>query len=84
VQQPGGVLDQVQQSVQSVAAASQSLQQGSVVRINRLLDSADKTSRQLGHAVSTLDDNPQTLLYGPPWVMPGPGEPGFVAPRSTP
>ena len=37
-------------------------------------------SRQLTHTLQMLEDAPQSLLFGPPPVAPGPGEPGFAAP----
>lgn len=37
-------------------------------------------SRQLTRTLQMLEDAPQSVLFGPPPVAPGPGEPGFVAP----
>lgn len=37
-------------------------------------------SRQLTHTLQMLEDAPQSMLFGPPPVAPGPGEAGFVAP----
>ena len=84
LQQPGGVLDQTQQSLQSLAATGQTLQQGSLSRLNRLMDNADRSARQFGRTAALLDESPQSLIYGPPLLLPGPGEPGFVTPRGAP
>lgn len=83
LQQPGGTLDQLQQGVGALAGAGQSVQQFSLPRLNRTLDEAGRSVRQVGRAAATLDDNPQALIYGPALPLPGPGEPGFVVPRGA-
>lgn len=83
LQQPGGTLDQLQQGAVALAGTGQAVQQSSLPRLNRTLDETGHTARQIGRAAATLDDNPQALLYGPPLVLPGPGEPGFVIPRGA-
>jgi phospholipid/cholesterol/gamma-HCH transport system substrate-binding protein len=83
LQQPGGTLDQLQQGVGALSATGQAVQQGSLPRLNQTLEDTRRTARQLGRAASTLDENPQALIYGAPLALPGPGEPGFVAPRDA-
>lgn len=83
LQQPGGTLDQLQQGVGALSATGQAVQQGSLPRLHQTLDDTGRTVRQLGRAASTLDENPQALIYGAPLALPGPGEPGFVAPRGA-
>ena len=39
-----------------------------------------QVSRQAGRAVERLEQEPQSLIYGPSAPRPGPGEPGFLAP----
>lgn len=80
LQQPGGTLDQLREGAGALAATGQALQQSSLPRLNRALEDAGRSVRQVGRAAATLDDNPQSLIYGPPRVVPGPGEAGFVAP----
>lgn len=80
LQQPGGTLDQLQQGADALSATGQALQQSSLPRLNRLLEGADRSVRQMGRAAAPLDDNPQALIYGPPRLAPGPGEPGFTVP----
>jgi len=80
LQQSGGTLDQLQQGADALSATGQALQQSSLPRLNRLLEGADRSVRQLGRAAAPLDDNPQGLIYGPLQGPPGPGEPGFAAP----
>ena len=83
LQQPGGMLDQLQQGVGALSATGQAVQQGSLPRLNQTLEDTGRTARQLGRAASTLDENPQALIYGAPLALPGPGEPGFVVPRGA-
>lgn len=80
LQQPGGTLEQLQQGVGTLADTGQAVQQNSLPRLNRTLEDADRTVRQVGRAAARLDENPQALIYGPPPALPGPGEPGFVVP----
>lgn len=83
LQQPGGTLDQLEQGVAALASTGQTVQQSSLPRLNRALDDAGRSVRQVGRAAATLDDNPQALIYGPALALPGPGEPGFVIPRGA-
>ena len=83
LQQTGGALEQLQQGAGAIAATAQEVQQNSLPRLNRTLEDAGRSARQAGRAASTLADNPQALLYGAPWVAPGPGEPGFAAPQEA-
>jgi phospholipid/cholesterol/gamma-HCH transport system substrate-binding protein len=46
------------------------------------VDDASRTVRHIGRAVESVNDNPQALLLGNGVAMPGPGEPGFVAPNT--
>lgn len=83
LQQSGGALDQLQQGAGALASTGQAVQQSSLPRLNRALDDAGRSVRQVGRAATTLDENPQALIYGPALVLPGPGEPGFVVPRGV-
>lgn len=80
LQQSGGALDQLQQGAGTLASTGQAVQQSSLPRLNRALDEAGRTAHRMGRAAAALDENPQALIYGPPLVLPGPGEPGFVVP----
>jgi phospholipid/cholesterol/gamma-HCH transport system substrate-binding protein len=46
-------------------------------RANALMKELTDTSRQLSRLLETLDDSPQSLLFGKPQAKPGPGESGF-------
>jgi len=78
--EPGGTLDKIAQGTDALLATGQSLNATLVPRLNRTVDDTARTVRHLGRAVDTVNDNPQALLLGNGAAVPGPGEPGFVAP----
>lgn len=79
---PDGTLDDISQGADALMATAQTLNTTLVPRLNRTLDDAARTVRHVGRAVDVLGDNPQSLLLGNGAAMPGPGEPGFVAPAA--
>ncbi|GGH66410.1 hypothetical protein GCM10010975_35200 [Comamonas phosphati] len=80
VNAPDGPLARVSQGTQALAVAAESLGRSTVPRANRAADDVSRAARQMGGAASRFSDNPQAVIYGPGAGMPGPGEPGFVAP----
>lgn len=80
--EPGGTLDNIAQGSNALLATSQTLNTTLVPRLNRTVDDAARTVRHIGRAVETVNDNPQSLLLGNGAGLPGPGEPGFVAPNA--
>lgn len=56
---------------------------GLIPRLNDLSADLSSSSRQLNRVLQMLEDSPQSLIFGRPKALPGPGEPGFVAPAST-
>jgi phospholipid/cholesterol/gamma-HCH transport system substrate-binding protein len=73
---PGGMLDRVNQSVDSVTATT-------LPRVRRLTEDASRAVQRLDRAATTLSENPQALLYGNGSVPPGPGEAGYVEPAQA-
>lgn len=76
----GGTLDQLAQGVTTLAATGQNLNTATLPRVNHALEDTARTARQLSRAAGTINDNPQSLLYGNGPLLPGPGEPGFTNP----
>ncbi|NMM14699.1 MAG: MCE family protein [Rhodoferax sp.] len=76
----GGTLDQLAQGVSTLAATGQNLNTATLPRVNHALEDAARTARQLSRAAGTINDNPQSLLYGNGPLLPGPGEAGFTNP----
>lgn len=80
----GGTLDQLAKGVDTLAATGQALNAGTLPRLNRAVDDAARTARQVTRAANTVSDNPQSLIFGNGPPAPGPGEPGFSAPSGKP
>jgi phospholipid/cholesterol/gamma-HCH transport system substrate-binding protein len=80
VTEKGGVLDQVSSGSAAFSATAQSLNASTLPRVARAADDTAKTARALNNVANSLSDNPQSLIYGAGSTVPGPGEPGFVAP----
>jgi phospholipid/cholesterol/gamma-HCH transport system substrate-binding protein len=81
--EPGGTLDKIAQSTESLALTSRQVNAQLLPRLNRTTDDATRTLRQMGRTVDAVGDNPQSLLWGKGSAVPGPGEPGFVAPAAA-
>lgn len=77
---PGGTLDKIGQSTDALATTSRQIQIQLLPRLQRTVEDTGRTARQVGRAVESLNDNPQSVLFGRTTGLPGPGEPGFVAP----
>lgn len=72
---PGGVLDRLNESASTVTGST-------LPRIQGLTEDVSRTIRRLDRVANTLNDNPQSLLYGNGATPPGPGEPGFTVPAA--
>lgn len=71
-------------SAAALTDATRSFQATTAPRINRATDEVARAAREIGGMAATLRDHPQSLIFGPAAVPPGPGEPGFVAPPGRP
>ena len=49
-------------------------------RLNELGSDLSANSRQLNRVLQIVEESPQSLVFGAPRALPGPGESGFVAP----
>lgn len=63
--------------------AEQSAGNGLIPRLNDLSADLSSSSRQLNRVLQMLEDSPQSLIFGRPKALPGPGEPGFVVPAGA-
>jgi phospholipid/cholesterol/gamma-HCH transport system substrate-binding protein len=79
----GGVVDKLGEGSAALARGAGTLNDSTLPRLHRVTDDAARAARQVNRAVGSLNDNPQALLYGSGAALPGPGEPGFVAPVPT-
>ena len=71
---PGGTMSRLNASVDAVSADT-------LPRVQRLTDDASRALRRLDDVTGQLQSNPQALLFGHGRLPPGPGEPGFTAPK---
>lgn len=81
---PDGPLEQVATGTQALARAANSLGRTTLPHVSRAVDDVSRAARQMGAAAGSFSDNPQSVIYGSGRAVPGPGEPGFVAPTPQP
>ena len=67
----------------SGAALSEAMLTETVPRLNVLLEDVQRSSRGVERLLYEINDQPQSLIFGRNIAPPGPGEPGFSAPRSA-
>jgi len=67
-----GIFDSLSQSTQELAAT--------IPELRTVSNSIARNSSNLDRVLHQLEENPQSLLFGRPPSLPGPGEKGFVPP----
>ncbi|HEX9192289.1 MAG TPA: MlaD family protein [Burkholderiales bacterium] len=72
-----GALDRMAAGLENVGSAARSFNDETLPRVNALVEQLNRDTRALDRVLSTLGDNPQSLLFGAQRGKPGPGEPGF-------
>ena len=80
VNAPDGPLQQIAEGTQALSQAAKSLGRSTLPRMNGAADDVSRAARSMGAAAGRFNDNPQSVIYGQGLGLPGPGEPGFVAP----
>jgi len=82
LQERGGVLDRTSASAEQLAAIADRLattiSTSTVPRVNALVESAAGSARGVTRLVERIGDQPQSLIFGPGEIAPGPGERGYV------
>jgi phospholipid/cholesterol/gamma-HCH transport system substrate-binding protein len=78
-----GPMDRLAEGTEALSHAADSFNAATLPRINQVTEDTSRAARQLGRAVNNINDNPQSLIYGSGAIDPGPGEPGFAAPRAA-
>ena len=73
----GGTLDKLAEGVDALAVTGQALNASTLPRLNRAIDDTARTVRQFNEVAGSVNDNPQSLIFGNKPPQPGPGEPGF-------
>lgn len=72
--------DSVERAVTGVEAVTTGAQLETLPGITALTDETRSSMRAVRRTMNTLNDRPQSILFGAPDAVPGPGEPGFAAP----
>lgn len=79
---PDGPVERLSDGTKALAQAVDSFNAATLPRVNRVADDTAHAVRRLGRAADSINDNPQSLLFGNGGAAAGPGEPGFVAPAA--
>ncbi|MBW8718687.1 MAG: MCE family protein [Variovorax paradoxus] len=80
---PDGPIERLSEGTKALAQSVDSFNAATLPRVNRVADDTSRAVRRLGRAADSINDNPQSLLFGNGGTAAGPGEPGFSAPPST-
>jgi phospholipid/cholesterol/gamma-HCH transport system substrate-binding protein len=80
---PGGALDKLGEGGVALTQSAQQINSSTLPRASRALDDSARAARQLSRTAKDLNENPQSLIYGSGAAAPGPGENGFVPPKSA-
>ena len=76
-----GVLDTAAAAAAQISLAADDLHHDTLPRVNDWLDQLSVDSRELEYTLHQLNARPQSLIFGPEPLPPGPGERGFIATR---
>jgi len=79
----GGPVDRIDEGTHALSSAAENFNVTTLPRLNRTVEEATQTLRQVRRTVNNLEDNPQQLIYGEGKPQPGPGEPGFQPPGAA-
>ncbi|MFM9925664.1 MlaD family protein [Variovorax sp. H27-G14] len=80
---PDGPVERLSDGTKALAQAVDSFNAATLPRVNRVADDTSHAVRRLGRAADSINDNPQSLLFGNGGAAAGPGEPGFSAPAAA-
>lgn len=74
---PDGPINMATQSLAQLQRSAAQLQSSTFPEINRALENISEASRSFGETVRQFEQAPQSILFGPAPIKPGPGEAGF-------
>ena len=85
LQQRVNTLEKIAGSAEKLGNTGQDLGQsmmgGTLPKLYDLMEDLSRSSRNLEKLLAELNEQPQSIVFGKPQPAPGPGEPGFVAPK---
>jgi phospholipid/cholesterol/gamma-HCH transport system substrate-binding protein len=86
LQGPNGTLARLNSTVErlgsSFEAVTSDLELQTLPHLTAMTDEARMSLRAVRKTANTFSERPQSILFGTPGHEPGPGEPGFSAPKS--
>lgn len=74
----GGLLEQASGAVTRLDRAAGQLAGATLPKVGNMAAGVERAAETASRALQELGDSPQSLLFGPAPVRPGPGEPGFA------
>lgn len=77
LEERSAAFDRMAASLEEVGTASRSFNDETLPRINTLVEQLQRETRALDRVLSSLNDNPQSFVFGSQRSKPGPGESGF-------
>lgn len=84
LQGPNGTIARLNNTIDRVGLSLETVAGGveleTLPNINALTDETRSSMRSVRRAMTTLNERPQSILFGNAETPPGPGEPGFAAP----
>jgi len=72
-------LNRVAKSVEEVGSTARAVNDETLPRLNALVEDLHKETRALDRLITSIGDQPQSIVFGAPPGRPGPGERGFAA-----
>ncbi len=85
LQQRVNTLEKIAGSAEKLGNTGQDLGQNmmnsTLPKLYDLMEDLSRSSRNLEKLLAELNEQPQSIVFGKPQPAPGPGEPGFVAPK---
>ncbi|MYN10981.1 MlaD family protein [Pseudoduganella aquatica] len=86
LQGPNGAISRLNSTVDRVGLSLETVAGGveleTLPNINALTDETRSSMRAVRRTMNTLNDKPQSILFGTPDATPGPGEAGFTPPAA--
>jgi phospholipid/cholesterol/gamma-HCH transport system substrate-binding protein len=81
LQAQGGLVDSMARASGSVESVAGSIEVETLPHVIQLADEMRSSMRALKSTMDSINDRPQSILFGAPGAPPGPGEIGFDAPQ---
>jgi len=75
-----GPMDRLAAGTEALSHAADAFNTATLPRINKVSEDTSRAVRQLSRTVNSINDNPQSLIFGTGRIEPGPGEEGFTPP----